>query len=92
MHEALNRQLPWDINPPPGGVSIWLEGPPGLDCLELSMRALERGVVIERGDIYFTDPAANLHHLRLGFAALAPGSIEPGVVILGELIRQQLDG
>ncbi len=92
LRDALNLHLPWDVDPPPGGVSIWLEGPPQLNCVELSRQALERGVVIERGDIYFTDPSTHLNYLRLGFAALAPESIEPGVAILGELIRQQLDG
>jgi hypothetical protein len=30
-------------------------------------------------------------HLPLGFAAIAPEAIRPGVAILGELVRQQLD-
>ena len=90
LREALNEHLSWPVDAPPGGVSIWLPGPPELDCVELAARALTKGVVIERGDIYFTDPASNRNHVRLGFAALAPEAIEPGVAILGQLIREQL--
>lgn len=90
LREALDHHLSWSVETPPGGVSIWLVGPRGMDCVGLAERALRRGVVIERGDIYFTEPAANRNHLRLGFAALAAEAIEPGVAILGELIRDQV--
>ncbi len=92
LRGALDQQLSWSVDTPPGGVSIWLAGPPGLDCVDLAQHALRRGVVIERGDIYFTDPAANRNHVRLGFAAVAPEAIEPGVALLGELVREQLSG
>lgn len=90
LREALNVHFPWSVETPPGGVSIWVEGPSGLDCVELSDRALQRGVVIERGDVYFTDPSANRNHFRLGFSAVAPEAIEPGVAILGDLVKEQL--
>ena len=90
LRDALAGNIAWPVHTPPGGVSIWLTGPPELDCVDLAERALKRGVVIERGDIYFHDPAANRHHVRLGFAALPLESIEPGIAILGGLIREQL--
>ena len=90
LRGALEEHLPWEVDTPPGGVSIWLAGPPELDCVELGTRALSRGVVIERGDIYFSDPAANRNHLRLGFAALPPAAIEPGVAVLAQLVREQV--
>jgi GntR family transcriptional regulator/MocR family aminotransferase len=90
LREALDHHLSWSVETPPGGVSIWLAGPHGIDCVGLAERALRRGVVVERGDIYFTEPAANRNYLRLGFAALASEAIEPGVAILGEVIRDQV--
>jgi GntR family transcriptional regulator/MocR family aminotransferase len=90
LRDALSEQLPWTVDAPPGGVSFWVPGPPELDCVDLSRKALGRGVVIERGDVYFADPDANRNHLRLGFAAIDPDAIAPGVAILGELVRQQL--
>ena len=90
LRDALEAELPWRVEAPPGGVSIWLPGPPGLDCVELAAAALRRGVVVERGDIYFTDPERHRENLRLGFAAITPEAIGPGVRILAGLVRRQL--
>ncbi|KWR69579.1 aspartate aminotransferase [Arthrobacter sp. W1] len=76
---ALAEHLPWELNPPPGGVSVWLEGPAGLDCRQLVQACARRGVLIERGDIFFEDSAAHREHFRLGFAAIDVQAIEPGV-------------
>ncbi|HAQ59251.1 MAG TPA: aspartate aminotransferase [Microbacterium sp.] len=92
LRDSLQEHLAWPVDPPPGGVSIWLPGPPGLDCVELSDRAAAHGVVIERGDIYFTDPARHRNFIRLGFAALPLSQIEPGVAVLARLAREQLGG
>jgi GntR family transcriptional regulator/MocR family aminotransferase len=91
LRDALNEELPWSVDAPPGGVSIWVPGPPDLDCAALAEKALSRGVVLERGDVYFADPDANRNHLRLGFAAIDLEVIRPGVAVLGELVRRQLD-
>ena len=88
LREALNETLPWPVDPPPGGVSIWVTAPSDLDCAELAELALRRGVVIERGDIYFADRAANRNHFRLGFAAIPRAAIRPGVVQLGQAIDE----
>lgn len=88
LREALNEELPWRTDPPPGGVSIWVDGPPDLDAVDVARRALERGVVIERGDVYFADQQAHRHHFRLGFASIPLERIRPGVQALGEVVRQ----
>lgn len=89
LREALGKHLSWPVEAPPGGVSIWLPGPPGLDGPELTQAALQRGVVVERGDIYFDDSASHRNCVRLGFAAIPPAAIEPGIAVLGELIRER---
>lgn len=90
LWRALDAQFPWSLEaPPPGGTSIWMTAPDGFDCVRLADSALERGVVVERGDTYFSDPDVNRHHLRLGFAALPEDRIGPGVAILGELAAAQ---
>jgi GntR family transcriptional regulator / MocR family aminotransferase len=91
LREALNANLPWRIDTPPGGVSIWLRGPAELDCVQVSAESLRHGVVVERGDIYFQDPDRNRNHLRLGFAALPLEAIEPGVALLARIVRDQLN-
>jgi GntR family transcriptional regulator / MocR family aminotransferase len=79
LRDALNEALPWPTDPPPGGGSIWVSGPDDLDCVALAGAALDRGVVVERGDIYFDHSAAHRNHLRLGFAAIPLEAIRPGV-------------
>lgn len=88
---ALNEMLPWRVDAPPGGVSVWVTAPEGIDCREVYRRALKRGVVIERGDIYFADQGANLNHFRLGFAAIPQKAIKPGIAQLSAVIRELLD-
>lgn len=90
LRDELNATLPWQVHPPPGGVSIWVTGPEELNCVQLAERALERGVVLERGDIYFTDQEANRHHFRLGFSAIGHRAIAPGVARLGEVVDELL--
>lgn len=90
VRDAANTHLPWETSPPPGGVSVWMTGPPRLDCVALATDALARGVVIERGDIFFLGDEPPRNHFRLGFGAIPLSAIDPGVRVLGEVIRQQL--
>lgn len=92
LRQALDNHLQWEVAPPPGGVSIWVPAPPEIDCVDLARAALQRGVVVERGDIYFAEPEINRNHLRLGFAAIPADRIEAGVAILGQLAAAQLAG
>lgn len=87
---AVNAHLPWHTTPPPGGVSVWMSGPEGLDCRRLAELAERRGVLIERGDIYFLSDAPPLQHFRIGFAAPQLAMIDPGIRILGELVEQAM--
>ncbi len=87
LSSALFDELPWFEGAPPGGVSIWVRGPEWLDCAELADRALEAGVALERGDVFFLDPAAHANHFRLGFAAIDPEAIRPGVRRLAEVVE-----
>lgn len=86
--EALEDVLPWEVQAPPGGVSVWVPGPTGLDCVALAAKALEAGVVIERGDVFFADPAAHRNYFRLGFAAIDVEAIRPGIEELGRVIAE----
>ena len=89
---AVQRELPWEQAPyPPGGVSLWMSGPRGLDSNELTRRAEQSGVLIERGDIYFHAAPPPRHHFRLGYAAIPLGSIDEGVALLGQHCRALLD-
>ncbi len=83
--------LPWDQAPyPPGGVSLWVEGPAKLDAVELVSRAEERGVLIERGDIYYIQPSPPRNCFRIGYGAIPTRSIAEGMAVLGQVARKLL--
>lgn len=91
MCESIAREFDWPVPLPPGGVSVWVEGPPALDATLLARRLRSRGVIIERGDILFHDPPAHRNCFRLGFAATRHAAIAPGIRVVGEEIRRQLE-
>ncbi len=88
MGDALARHLPnMSETPSFGGTSFWVKGPDDLDAEILAEQALEEGVIIEPGHICFARDPAPRNYFRLGFSSIALERIEPGVEILGRLIR-----
>lgn len=86
MRTALDRHFPgWSQTPGFGGTSYWLRGPESLDSRALATAALEVGVVIEPGDIYFADPRQGRRFMRLGFSSIPDERIEPGIARLAEV-------
>ncbi len=85
---ALSRYLPNMSDAPSfGGTSFWVRGPKGLDSGELAEQALEEGVIIEPGSVCFAQVPAPRNYFRLGFSSIPLERIEPGIEILGRLIR-----
>lgn len=79
ISEAVADHLPWTRPGPACGSSLWLRGPDGLDCRDVQIRALYRGVAIERGDVCFAAPSPPMNFLRLGFSVIPIERIRPGV-------------
>lgn len=80
MSESLNQYLPgWARSPAFGGTSFWVTGPDELDADELSRKAMEDGILVEPGSVFFADPANNANHFRLGFSSIPQERIGPGV-------------
>mgnify|MGYP001235219078 CR=1 FL=1 len=87
--DALQEYLPESAEPPVfGGSSYWVKGPDNLDSRELKRLALEKGVVIESGDIYFHQESPPQNYFRLGYSSIATERIRPGIDRLAEIIRQ----
>ncbi len=87
MGDALARYLPDSARTPSfGGTSYWVKGPEALDSEHLAAAALERGVIIEPGQMTFADPESPRHCFRLAFSSIAADKIEPGVQILNDVI------
>ena len=89
MARGLDRHLP-ECAPRPvtGGTSFWIEGPPSLDTYELERRAAEQGILIEPGGVNFMSATPPRNYFRLGFSSIAVDRIEPGLRLLGELVRR----
>ncbi|MGY0219566.1 MocR-like pyridoxine biosynthesis transcription factor PdxR [Endozoicomonadaceae bacterium StTr2] len=89
VHEALQVCLPESATPPVfGGSAYWVKGPENLDARELKRLALEQGVVIESGDIYFQKAAPPLNFFRLGYSSIETTRILPGINRLSNIIKQ----
>jgi 2-aminoadipate transaminase len=88
---ALRKEMPEGVRwlMPEGGMSIWLELPPGYDASELMIHARERGVLFAPGRyFYVSQPMPNT--LRLGFASLNEKQIARGVAVLAEVLRLEM--
>lgn len=97
MVDGVERALPFATGPfPPGGVSLWVEGPPDLDVRRLQEAAASRGVLVERGDILSVsadDPGwTHGSAFRLGYGAVSVRSISAGIEALGDAAREVLSG
>jgi GntR family transcriptional regulator/MocR family aminotransferase len=80
----------WTKWPGFGGTSFWVEGPPELDANKLAALALEDGILIEPGEVFFANPEGNLNHFRLGFSSIPDERIEPGLEGLRRIVDKML--
>jgi GntR family transcriptional regulator/MocR family aminotransferase len=90
---ALDAHLP-EVRyvPVTGGASCWVEGPSWLDAARLAADAQAHGVLIELGDVFFMGGLESSSCFRMGFSAIKPEKIEPGVRVLAQLVRAQSPG
>ncbi|MEO1398652.1 MAG: PLP-dependent aminotransferase family protein, partial [Pseudomonadota bacterium] len=89
MAEGLSRHIPSaQVTPSMGGSSYWLQFDEAdrFDAESLVARAQRESVYVEPGDIYFAQPKGP-PCLRLGYSSIPTASIEPGLEILGRLLR-----
>ena len=71
---------------PEGGMCVWVTLPPGLDAVELLVRARERGVIFAPGRLFYLEHAQP-NTLRLGFSDLSERRIARGIRVLGDLVK-----
>lgn len=90
MGQALDRHLPGSSEMPTfGGSSYWVRGPQDLDADALTAEALEHGIIIEPGRVFYAADPAPSNMFRLGFSSIEANRIEPGIARLAELIGAQ---
>src|SRR5918999_90378 len=85
---ALERSMPegarWTR--PQGGFFSWLTLPEGADSVELARRAVERGVGIVPGTLFFPD-GRGVDTVRLSFSLVDEARIDDGIERLAALMR-----
>ncbi|HUQ23351.1 MAG TPA: PLP-dependent aminotransferase family protein [Gaiellaceae bacterium] len=84
---ALERWMPEDARwtTPRGGFFSWLTLPAGSDSVELAQRAVEQGVGIVPGTLFFTD-GRGTDTVRLSFSLVDEALIDEGIERLGALL------
>ena len=81
--EALNSQAPeWRVRGVDGGGGLWVEPPDGPIAADLAAAALEKGVVIEPGDVFFGARAAPTKAFRVGLSVIPEARVAEGIARL----------
>jgi GntR family transcriptional regulator/MocR family aminotransferase len=90
---AIRRHLPaFQLAETTGGSSVWLRCPPGLTAEALQRAAARQGVLVEPGDVFFSDPATAPACIRLGISSITIEQIEPGIRRLAVVADHLLAG
>ncbi len=85
---SLARHLPAArARPAGGGSALWLSLPAARDTRVLAGKALQQGIVIEPGDVFFANPSPPRNFLRLGYSSIESSRIDEGVARLAALLR-----
>jgi 2-aminoadipate transaminase len=84
---ALERSMPAGVSwtRPEGGFFTWLTLPRGVDSVELAQRAVEQGVGIVPGTLFYAD-GRGADKVRISFSMVATARIDDGIERLGSLI------
>jgi 2-aminoadipate transaminase len=88
MLAALERSMPvgtrWTS--PKGGFFSWLTLPDGGDAGDLARRAVDRGVAIVPGSLFFADGSGR-NNVRLSFSLVEEAKIDDGIERLASLVK-----
>jgi GntR family transcriptional regulator/MocR family aminotransferase len=93
MLDSIRRYLPEGVSvqPPQGGLFLWLRLPEGLSSTELLPAACEEGVAFAPGPMFFDEAAQGQGYMRLNFVAHPEEAIEQGIKRLGKAIKRQIE-
>ena len=76
------------IAPLTGGGSCWVKLPAGVLAQDLAEVALDKGVLIETGEVFFHKLNASDNYIRLGFQSIQAGVIQAGIKALASAIDE----
>ena len=90
MTRHFGNTASWDN--PAGGLFFWVTLPDKIDMDLLFNTAVSQGVLFTPGHHFHIGNASQKKAMRLNFSHASKENAETGLAILGELIRQQLEG
>ena len=93
MWEALKREMPDYVKfqKPRGGFYIWIKLPKGIDATALLKRSIAKGVVFVTGKTFDPEGVRN-DHIRVSYCNNDIESIERGIPLLAEALRELVEG
>ena len=91
LQKSLKKHMPKDIQwvEPQGGFYMWLRLPDRVKATTLFTDCLNKGVIFVTGRTFDPDNMKD-DHLRLSFSNMPKDSIEKGVILLSQVIRNQM--
>ena len=91
MVSLLEKYMPEGVTwtYPEGGLFLFLTLPEGIDTIEMYDEALSKGVAYVAGSFFFLD-GSHRNTMRLNFSFVAEEKMEPGLKLLGEIIKGRL--
>lgn len=90
MQTAIQHHLPAEIqiDPPQGGLFLWMKLPQNLSADALLPLAISEGVDFMPGSSFFLEEADGLNWLRLNFVVHSEEKIEDGIHRLGKAVKR----
>ena len=87
LNAAIARHLPrFTPGPAQGGTCVWLQCPDGVAGPDLVTAARRHGVIIERGDFFFSDVARGAPFVRLGLSSIPAERVDAGIARLATAV------
>ena len=93
MVSLLEKYMPEGVKwtYPEGGLFLFLTLPEGIDTIEMYDEALSKGVAYVAGSFFFLD-GSHRNTMRLNFSFVAEEKMEPGMQLLGEIVKKRIHG
>lgn len=91
LKDALDKYLPQCRYNPSRATAFWVEAPAEINTQRLTWRAAHSSVLIEPGAPHFLQADAPQNYFRLGFNAIRPEAIKPGIIRLAAALEKEME-
>lgn len=93
LYDSIQKYFPAGVTAtyPEGGLFLWVTLPEGMDAKALAPKAAARNVAYVPGAPFYPN-GGHGNHLRLNFSTMQEDRIVEGVKLLGDLLREELEG